>query len=345
MTPTPTASASAKPAGRMTVMVGPPGAGKSELIAARFPDALVLSPENKVPKKGDLRTFTKFMAAMRVALAAGTADHIIANRTNPRLNQRAKLIEAAAGAGYRTAIIYMPTDIEICARRLPAHSEHPLDERNARQALGKYLDDLVPPAGGEADEMETVGAPPPGAAGAAGGDIDAAVADKIVLLMIGGLRRQTIADACREKLQVPPDRIDAAMADARRRITLAADYDRDEMLGEAIARLDDLYQRSLRVQDIKTALAAQREKDRLLLGTVAPAAGRPAAADPPAGADREIENAELAGIVDAIETAIEPLDLGPGADVNDADLILLAGAEIARLRRAAKKKKAARKKA
>jgi hypothetical protein len=54
------------------------------------------------------------------------------------------------------------------------------------------------------------------------------------------------------------------VAEARQRITVAADYARDEQLGKAVMRLDDLYAKSITGQDTRTALQAQRELNRLL---------------------------------------------------------------------------------
>jgi hypothetical protein len=48
------------------------------------------------------------------------------------------------------------------------------------------------------------------------------------------------------------------------RSTVAADYARDEQLGKAVMRLDDLYAKSIAAQDTRTALQAQRELNRLL---------------------------------------------------------------------------------
>ena len=177
-------------------------------------------------------------------------------------------------------------------------------------------------------------------------EVSHTIIDKIVLLTIAGLRHQAIVDACGEKLLIPPDQIEGAMAAARRLVTRAAEFDRDEVLGEAITRLDDVYQRGLRVQDIKTALAAQREKNRLLLSMVAPDPEAPAETDvesgekAPGARSTNIESDELADIVHAIETSIEPLGLTPADDVNDTDaeLITKAAQEIVRLRRALKRK-------
>ena len=88
--------------------------------------------------------------------------------------------------------------------------------------------------------------------------------DKVVLLMVSGLSEQAVAGACQQKLGMTPAKAKAAIRRARKLITLAADYNRDEQIGKAVVRLEDLYSRSLRVQDTKTALAAQRELNKLL---------------------------------------------------------------------------------
>jgi len=182
--------------------------------------------------------------------------------------------------------------------------------------------------------------------------IDPAVVDKIVLLMTAALRPAEIRDTCIEKLGLDPADVPEAIAAARTKITRAARYDPDELLGEAITRLDDIYQRCLGVQDTKTALAAQREKHRLLgIGPTerdpAPGPDDPDGEVPTTAAERRrIEDAELAAIVDAIEAHLEPVGL-PGAaspHTTDAEMIEAAGKELVRLARALKRAKPARKK-
>ena len=60
------------------------------------------------------------------------------------------------------------------------------------------------------------------------------------------------------------DQATQIVSEARKRITVAADYTRDEQLGKAVMRLEDLYAKSMAGQDIRTALQAQRELNRLL---------------------------------------------------------------------------------
>ncbi len=172
--------------------------------------------------------------------------------------------------------------------------------------------------------------------------LDPTVADNITLLMIAGLRHQAIVDACRDKLQIPSGQIEAAIDDARRRITRASEYDHDEMLGQAIGRLDDLYQRALNKGDVNLALSAQREKQKLLLGSAAPAGDLPGTDDgdeETTGRSAGIESDELAAIVVAIETYLDPLKLNVDINHTDADIIMIAGEEIKRFRRKQKRAK------
>lgn len=88
--------------------------------------------------------------------------------------------------------------------------------------------------------------------------------DKIVLLLISGISREAAADYATSELSIAPDKAKAAVAEARRKITRAADYNRDEEFGKAITRYNDLYGRAVKAQDTKTAIQAQGRLDKLL---------------------------------------------------------------------------------
>ncbi len=97
---------------------------------------------------------------------------------------------------------------------------------------------------------------PPGAPGSV-------VRDRVVLLLINGMSPESAQGYCLQQ-GVAPDEARQIVAEARKRITVAADYTRDEQIGRAVMRLDDLYAKSIAGQDIRTALQAQRELNRLL---------------------------------------------------------------------------------
>lgn len=81
--------------------------------------------------------------------------------------------------------------------------------------------------------------------------------------MVSGLSGEELA-AGAAKLGIPPADVPDAIAEARKRITIAADYDRDLEVGTAIIRLNDLYNRSIRDGDNRTALQAVKGLAKLL---------------------------------------------------------------------------------
>jgi len=126
--------------------------------------------------------------------------------------------------------------------------------------------------------------------------------DKVILLLVSGMSERDIADAATGKLGIAHADVPAILAEARRRITLAADYHRDEQIGTAITRLNDVYGRSIRDADNKTALQAQRELNRLL--DLTPTPGPDTYDDDRPGTHAD---AELA----AIRAHLAPLALAP----------------------------------
>jgi hypothetical protein len=87
--------------------------------------------------------------------------------------------------------------------------------------------------------------------------------DRIVLLLVSGMSVEAAVNFCVQQGQ-PPDQAQTIVSEARKRITVAADYTRDEHIGKAVMRLEDLYAKSMAGQDIRSALQAQRELNRLL---------------------------------------------------------------------------------
>lgn len=130
--------------------------------------------------------------------------------------------------------------------------------------------------------------------------------DKLILLIVGGMGEADLRTACTANFGLDPADVDQAIETAKQKLTKAASYDRDEALGKAITRVEDIYTRAIRAKDIRTALTAQRELNKLLAlyaeeGTAASDADAPQAA--PSTADAE----ELA----AIAEHLLPLDLAP----------------------------------
>mgnify|MGYP000151929405 CR=1 FL=1 len=128
--------------------------------------------------------------------------------------------------------------------------------------------------------------------------------DKVLLLMVSGLSAGELASACTSKLGVQAADVDALIASARRKLTVAAEFNRDEKIGEAVTRLNDLYARAIRATDLKTSAMVQRELNKLL-GLY----WRPREDTPKPGAEpgESPEAKELA----VIREHLEPLNLAP----------------------------------
>jgi len=133
--------------------------------------------------------------------------------------------------------------------------------------------------------------------------------DQVVLWMAtGGLSGEALIQACIERLGVKRRKALGLVAEAKRRVTLAAEYNRDELLGTALVRLNDLYARCMQAASdgsisptvaLAKALAVQQEINRLT-GLHAGKA---------AGAKSEGAGAELREELDAVAAYLVPLGL------------------------------------
>jgi len=104
--------------------------------------------------------------------------------------------------------------------------------------------------------------------------------DRVVLLLTNGMSVEAAEGYCIKQGSLDAEAARRLVSEARQRITVAADYARDEQLGKAVMRLDDLYAKSIAAKDTRTALQAQRELNRLLgLYAAADAAGAAAEGD------------------------------------------------------------------
>ena len=100
-------------------------------------------------------------------------------------------------------------------------------------------------------------------------DVTDSTIERVLLWMVYGLAGADLESACVAKLDVDPSQVRAVIAEARKRLTLAAEYNRDELLGTALTRLNDLYSRCIRTAgegsgpNLAKALDVQREINRL----------------------------------------------------------------------------------
>jgi len=91
-----------------------------------------------------------------------------------------------------------------------------------------------------------------------------ALIDVVVLLLTNGMTVPSAVRYCVDHEGMRSAEAKQLVAKARARITVAADYVRDEELGKAVLRLEGLYGKSLVKGDVRTALQTQRELNRLL---------------------------------------------------------------------------------
>lgn len=93
---------------------------------------------------------------------------------------------------------------------------------------------------------------------------DAAIIAAVLVLVQGGDDAAALARIIREGM--PRDDAGLVLAEARKRLQVAADYHRGEELGKAIKRLNKLIRLNLRKEegDHSVALRAQIELDKLL---------------------------------------------------------------------------------
>lgn len=122
---------------------------------------------------------------------------------------------------------------------------------------------------------------------------------KVVLLMVKGVSGDNLTKICMSRLGMEQHEADEVIANARRKLTRAADYNRDEQLGTAVARLNEIFASAFQGEDPKTALAAQKELNKLL----------DLYNQPPAGPEGAEGGSESDGELAAIAAHLLPLTL------------------------------------
>jgi hypothetical protein len=95
-------------------------------------------------------------------------------------------------------------------------------------------------------------------------DEAANAADKIAAMLVNAIPEDVIRQTAIDKLGVSAKRWPKLLADCRRKLTLAASYNRDEELARSITRLNGIYANSAAIQDAKTCLQAVRELNKLM---------------------------------------------------------------------------------
>lgn len=127
-------------------------------------------------------------------------------------------------------------------------------------------------------------------------DDGAKLSAEIVVLLVGGASDEAIISHCKKAGQSSGNAA-KMLADARERIALAARYNPAAELGAAIKRLNQLYAKAMKADELIVALNAQRELNRLLrLGAL------------PSMADDDADDESLKQL-DAVRAHLLPLKL------------------------------------
>lgn len=101
---------------------------------------------------------------------------------------------------------------------------------------------------------------------------DPEVVGQLVLMLVRGVPADKARSAAVSELQLTAAKADAALAEAEASIVRAAAVDRQQELGLARSRLNDLYRTAMKHGEVKEARAVQKELIRLLaLDNVEPA--------------------------------------------------------------------------
>jgi len=145
--------------------------------------------------------------------------------------------------------------------------------------------------------------------------VDETILDQVVRLLFKIPSQVLVRKTCRDSLKISDTELDAYVLEARRQLTLAVDFHRDEELGKAIIRFDNIYSDAYKLKDHKTALNAEKERVKLL-----------GLHKPPTFEEGE----SVDGLISqAIRDHLAPLHLAPD-DTPVEELVRLAALEIVR---------------
>jgi len=131
----------------ITILVGPPGSGKSTLSKQYVEQGYVRVNTDDQGKVGQRQIFEK-------AVAEGKC--IVVDRMNFDRNQRNNYLSLAKQNGYTSKIIVLHESFKTCLDRANARKDHPTvkDDKTARIALDFFFKSYERPTEDEADSVE-----------------------------------------------------------------------------------------------------------------------------------------------------------------------------------------------
>ena len=136
----------------LVLLVGAQGSGKSTYCRNHLSDYVRISQDDQ----GRQAHFDLFREAI-----AQSEPRIVVDRINGIKHQRRRYLTLAQQHGYRTRIVWLNTDRNLCLRRCRERTDHPtLTPDEADSALGLYYRSFQTPSRREADELTIVGSMP-----------------------------------------------------------------------------------------------------------------------------------------------------------------------------------------
>lgn len=132
----------------LTVLVGPPGSGKSTYAKLTYPWHTRIS-QDEMGRAGHWEKFVE-------ALEAGR--EIVVDRMNFNREQRLRYMAPALSMGYRLRIVLFEVDKGECLRRMENRDGHPTlnNPKKYRSVLKFYHDNYEEPTVVEVDELKVI---------------------------------------------------------------------------------------------------------------------------------------------------------------------------------------------
>lgn len=149
---------------------------------------------------------------------------------------------------------------------------------------------------------------------------EAKAVEQAVLLLVGGVSRRLVEQQVAGS-GVAAARVAEVVQAAREKIRVAADFDRGEEVGLAVTRCEDIYRKAMAEKDLKTALAASKEKSRLR--RLYERAEGDTGLEGGAGGGAELE--ECRRVLDVIKSHVVPLGLAGGEYPLEEHVRILVG--------------------
>src|SRR5262249_35631528 len=133
----------------LVLLVGPQGSGKTTWCHENLPSYLRISQD----EMGQKMHFLLYQEAIERG-----EPFVVVDRINAQKFQRKRYLDLAKKHGYRTRIVWLNADRNLCLRRCRERTDHPtLPPEDAEKALALYFSTFQVPSRREADVLDIIG--------------------------------------------------------------------------------------------------------------------------------------------------------------------------------------------